>query len=185
MITKIDKAVEFATVAHDGQYRKASTVPYIVHPLSVGLLLMSVGASNDVVIAGILHDTEEDTSVTFIIIEKEFGSYVAELVKGVSEPDKSLSWEERKTHTIQFIQSATKDIQMITLADKIHNMRSIYKAYEEEGESIWKHFKRGKEKQKWYYESIYHAVHSNQSQEKPMNQLLVQYHEILFKLFTD
>ena len=82
------KAIRFATSTHSGQTRKGKPdVPYITHPLSVALILSGVGASDDVIIAGILHDTVEDSTgaVTLEDLRAEFGENVAELVGHVTE----------------------------------------------------------------------------------------------------
>jgi len=60
----ISQAIEFAAGAHRGQYRKGSKIPYNIHPLNVGKILIEHGCFDEVVIAGILHDTVEDTPVT-------------------------------------------------------------------------------------------------------------------------
>ncbi|HAQ06826.1 MAG TPA: phosphohydrolase, partial [Bacillus bacterium] len=64
----------------------------------------------------ILHDTVEDTKITLADIDLEFGNEIAEIVKGCSEPDKSLSWEERKEHTIDYLKTASKDIRVVACA---------------------------------------------------------------------
>ncbi len=92
-----DLAVEVAVKAHQKQSRKGTDTPYITHPLAVGIILAKAGCSDDVIIAGILHDTVEDTPITLDYIGDTFGNKVAGIVKGASEPDKSLPWEERKT----------------------------------------------------------------------------------------
>ena len=60
MSQRIFQAVEFATKAHSGQFRKGTNVPYLVHPLGVCKILIEAGCSEDVVVAGLLHDTVED-----------------------------------------------------------------------------------------------------------------------------
>ena len=76
------------------------------------------------------------------------------LFASASEPDKNLSWEERKQHTIDRLKHASlEEIQIIT-ADKLHNLRSIKEDLELIGEKTWDRFKRGKQKQHWYYSSI-------------------------------
>jgi len=99
----IFKAIEFAAKAHAGQYRKGTRVPYLVHPLNVAKILIDSGCSDVVAVAGILHDTVEDTPITLDEIRKHFGQAVAELVAGASEPDKSDTWENRKKHTIEYL----------------------------------------------------------------------------------
>lgn len=154
----IERAIIVASKAHDGQYRKLTKIPYITHPLGVGLLLMNANAHPELVAAGILHDTVEDTELTLEDIEEEFGEQIATLVEGASEPDKSLSWEERKEHTIEFLRTASEDIRTVVCADKLHNIRSIIRDYEEKGEQVWSRFNRGKDKQEWYYRNVLESL---------------------------
>ena len=90
---RLNEAIVFATERHAGQVRKGSGKPYIVHPLEVLTILTDMEAGADVLIAGVLHDTVEDTGTTIEEIRSRFGDAVADLVAGCSE-DKSKSWEE-------------------------------------------------------------------------------------------
>ncbi|WMJ23965.1 HD domain-containing protein [Paludicola sp. MB14-C6] len=156
----IHKAIEFATLAHDGQKRKGSNVPYIVHPFEVAQILTLQGASEQVIVAGLLHDTIEDTHVTIEEIQTLFGKEIAHLVAGNSE-NKTLPWEERKQHTINYMkENATFEEMMICCADKLSNLRSLKSDYMILGEGLWKRFHRGKEHQKWYYDSLLNALSS-------------------------
>jgi (p)ppGpp synthase/HD superfamily hydrolase len=150
----IDRALHIAAAAHEGQYRKNTTIPYIAHPAAVGFILQKAGYSEELVAAGILHDTVEDTELTLEDIEREFGTKVAKIVEGCSEPDKSLSWEERKEHTIQYLRTAPEEIRVVACADKLHNVRSIFEDVERTGETVWTRFKRGREQQAWYYRNV-------------------------------
>ena len=101
--SKIKKAIKFATKTHEvyqKQKRKGKDIAYITHPLTVGIILSQAKASEDVIVAGILHDTIEDSTdekkVTIEMIEERFGKETSNLVLSVTETDKSLSWEERK-----------------------------------------------------------------------------------------
>ncbi|MFD0828208.1 HD domain-containing protein [Neobacillus sp. M.A.Huq-85] len=154
----VEKALQTASKAHEGQYRKLTDIPYITHPVAVGMLLMKAGYLDDVVAAGILHDTVEDTGLTLEVLKRKFGEKIAEIVSGCSEPDKSLSWEKRKEHTIEFLKTASKEIRAVACADKLHNIRSIRNDYEQVGEEVWKRFKRGREKQKWYYTNVVESL---------------------------
>ena len=80
-IRRIQKAVKIATKAHEGQFRKSGD-PYIVHPLAVMKILQDWHMDEDTIIAGVLHDTVEDTELTLKDIEAEFGENVAHLVDG-------------------------------------------------------------------------------------------------------
>ena len=69
---QIEEAIEVAAEAHQGQYRKGTDTPYITHPYAVGLILMEAGCTEAVIIAGILHDTVEDTDLTLEFIRERF-----------------------------------------------------------------------------------------------------------------
>lgn len=130
----------------------------IYHPLAVGELLESFGYDDDVISAGYLHDTVEDTTTTIKDIESLFGSKISSLVYNASEPDKSLSWEERKLHTIDVIQNSLIDDIVVVLADKIHNIEDLTNELKIQGLSVFSSFKRGADKQLWYFEGIYNTI---------------------------
>ncbi len=131
---RIAKAVEIAKKAHDGQFRKTGE-PYIVHPLAVKKILEDWGMDEDTIIAGILHDTVEDTPLTLDDIRKEFGESVAFLVDGVTK----LSTARNGMRDIDTYLPATKDnflrlmialgddvrVLIIKLADRLHNLRTL------------------------------------------------------------
>jgi (p)ppGpp synthase/HD superfamily hydrolase len=150
----IEKALQVAARAHDSQYRKKTNIPYITHPVAVGMILMKAGYDEELISAGILHDTVEDTPLTLNTIEEIFGSRVARIVAGCSEPDKTLGWEDRKRHTIEYLKTAPLEIRVVVCADKLHNIRSISDDYQQMGEAVWTKFKRGKDQQKWYYQNV-------------------------------
>lgn len=151
----IFRAIEFAARAHDGQYRKGTRIPYITHPLNVAKILIEYECREPVISAGILHDTLEDTRVTDNDLMTLFGAEVFDLVRSVSEPNKSdYTWENRKAHTIKHLKEASPEVLMISLADKCDNIQSICDDYERLGDRLWKRFNRPKEKQKWYYETL-------------------------------
>ena len=154
----IDFAIEFAAKAHRNQVRKGTDIPYIAHPYAVGLLLLRAGCSEEVVVAGILHDTVEDTSMTLEDIRKNFGDKIAAVVKGCSEPDKSLAWEARKQHTIEFLRTAPLEVRMVVCADKLHNLRTIAVEHQKIGDEVWKRFNRGRKEQEWYYRALVESL---------------------------
>lgn len=154
----IEKAIIFAAKAHGGQTRKGTNIPYITHPYAVGMYLLKAKCSEEVIAAGILHDTLEDTDTTFEELAAAFGVRVANLVAAASENDKSLPWEARKQQTIDHLKQASlEEIQVIT-ADKLHNLRSIRADLHLHGNEIWERFKRGKREQHWYYAGIVKAL---------------------------
>jgi len=118
----IDLAIEVAVKAHQNQVRKETEAPYITHPLAVGIILAKAGCSDDVIIAGILHDTVEDTEITLDTIRKKFGEKIASIVKRVSKPNKSLPWEERKGHTLNYLKTTPLAVRLVACANKLHNI---------------------------------------------------------------
>jgi (p)ppGpp synthase/HD superfamily hydrolase len=152
---KLYDAIELAARAHHGQVRKGTEIPYIVHPLAVAGILIRANCPEHLIIAGILHDTLEDTPVRLEEIRSQFGREVAELVVALSEPDKKAPWEERKAHTIDHLERVTTpDVLLVSVADKLDNMRAIREGLESDGEAFWLRFNRPRESQKWYYQRL-------------------------------
>ena len=148
-------AIRFATEKHEGQYRKGTVIPYIVHPIETMQILNSIDAGMNLLMAGVLHDTLEDTPVTESDLRKNFGDRITDLVIGASEPDKSLSWEKRKEHTLNTLQQLTDTEQlMVICADKLSNITSIANDLRTHGDTVWSCFNRGYQSQKWYYCSL-------------------------------
>ena len=154
---QIEEAIEVAAEAHHGQYRKGTRTPYITHPYAVGLILLEAGCPEIVIIAGILHDTVEDTDLTLDSIRERFGDAVANIVDGCSE-DKALRWRARKTERIEALRTASPEVCTVTCADKLHNLRTIISEYDDIGDSVWDRFHGGVEDQAWYYRSILSAI---------------------------
>lgn len=150
---KIKNAISFAIKTHEvdqKQKRKGKNVAYITHPLTVGLILACANANEDIIVAGILHDTVEDSvadkKVTKAIIGEKFGENVANLVMSVTEINKGLSWEERKRDALEHIEAFSKDSLLVKSADIISNISEIIDDYEEIGENVWIRFNAPKEK---------------------------------------
>lgn len=176
-----EKAKYFAINAHLGQIRKNEPdKPMIMHPLSVGMLLESYGYDDYVVAAGYLHDVVEDTNYTIEDIEENFGSRVASLVKGASEPDKSLSWEERKKHTIEETKTLPLENKLVICADKINNLEDLMIKFQKNGKRDFSAFKRGEDKQKWYYTNVYNSLIYNEDENLPIFKRLKNVLDIVF-----
>jgi (p)ppGpp synthase/HD superfamily hydrolase len=165
---RIHDAVELAIKVHetDGkQKRKGKDIPYITHPLTVGLILARVGADEDVVIAGILHDTLEDSvadhKVTRDMLEKQFGMEVARLVAAVTEHDKALSWKARKEAAIEHIRHCSHDELLVKSADLISNLSEIVRDVEREGVNTLMRFNAPEPKKEniiWHYTEAIRAI---------------------------
>ena len=149
----LNNAISFAVEKHKNGLRKGTKMPYIVHPLEVMHNLMLMGADKNLMAAGVLHDTVEDTDATLEEIAAKFGDDVAALVSSHTEKDKLLPWKTRKEIALEHLKHANKREQMLVLADKLSNMRAIARDYAELKEKLWDRFNRGKESQAWYYRS--------------------------------
>lgn len=167
----IEKAINFAAKAHKDQTRKGTEIPYITHPFAVGMLLQKAKCSEEVIAAGILHDTLEDTETSFEDLTERFGVRVANLVLAASENDKSLPWEKRKQHTIHRLKDASVEELQVIVADKLHNLKSIRTDLNLSGDIIWQRFNRGKRDQHWYYSSIVKAVSHRKREFKLIGEL--------------
>ncbi|MBC7764659.1 bifunctional (p)ppGpp synthetase/guanosine-3',5'-bis(diphosphate) 3'-pyrophosphohydrolase [Microbacteriaceae bacterium] len=133
-VALLKAAVEYATQMHEGQLRKSGE-PYIIHPLSVASTLIDWGMDIDSVVAGVLHDTVEDTPATLEEIAEKFGHDIAFLVDGVTKVSKARSG----MRNLDSYQQATKDnltklliavgedvrVIIIKLADRLHNMQTL------------------------------------------------------------
>jgi (p)ppGpp synthase/HD superfamily hydrolase len=129
MMNTVERARIFATAAHAavGQTRKYTGEPYIVHPIEVAKIVENHGGSNAMIAAALLHDVLEDTSVTFDVLETEFGSEVAELVlwlTDVSKPEDG-NRSTRRALDRQHSAAAPAEAQTVKVADLISNTRSI------------------------------------------------------------
>jgi (p)ppGpp synthase/HD superfamily hydrolase len=149
---KIKDAVRFCIQVHEidkGQKRKGKNIPYITHPLTVGIILARAGAGEDVIAAGILHDTVEDSDekykVTPGMLRDKFGDHVSELVMSVTEESKELSWEERKQEALEHIKLFSHDSLLVKAADVISNVSEILDDYAQIGEEVFNRFNKPKE----------------------------------------
>lgn len=136
----IQKAITFAIKVHHTdahQVRKGSDIPYITHPLAVAPLLARVTKDEEIIVAGILHDTIEDCkpygSVTKEMIEELFGPRVARMVNDLTEQDKSLSWEERKMMAMAHIKDMEHDSQLVKATDILYNLTDVLNDIEVNG----------------------------------------------------
>lgn len=165
----VNAALIFAARAHANQRRKGTDVPYIVHPVGVMLELLHTGETDpEVLAAALLHDTVEDTGVTLAQVREHFGERVAAIVEGCSEPDKRAPWEARKQHTVQFLKTAPREVQLVSAADKLHNLRSLNVDEAALGEALWTRFKRGRAETAWYYRAVVNSLNAGELRAHPL-----------------
>ena len=176
-----ENAKTFAIKAHMGQVRKNEPdKPMIIHPISVGMLLEEYGYDDEVVAAGYLHDVVEDTKYTIEDIKIKFGDEVAYLVMGASEPDKSLSWEERKAHTIEETKKLPLRNKLVICADKINNLEDLMLKFQKTGKRDFSSFKKGEDEQRWYYTSVYESLIYGEDENIPIFKRLKNVLDIVF-----
>ena len=177
-----EKALEFAIMAHNGQKRKSSPEePMIFHPIIAGRILEHYGFDDNVVAAAYLHDVVEDTKYGEDDILSLFGDDIASLVMGASEPDKSLSWEERKQHTIEFTKTLDLRHKAVICADKIANLEDLEIQFGKSGQQNFCAFKRGFNEQKWYFESMYDSLIFNENSDNVLFSRLKRAIDIIFR----
>lgn len=148
----------YAERIHRGQTRKKTRVPTLSHLLAVTALVLENGGDEDEAIAALLHDGPEDCDgrVTLAEIRERFGTRVAEIVEGCTDSMDSPKppWQERKQGYIAGLGSASESTHLVSLADKVHNVRSLVSEYRRVGESLWDRFNASREQTLWYYRSL-------------------------------
>lgn len=147
---RLQRAIDFSVKVHavdTDQKRKGTS--HITHPLSVALILAAAGAGEDTIVAGLLHDTVEDSKepnkITIGQLETMFGFTVARVVSDVTEHNKSLSWEERKRLVWEHISKMSKQALLVKSADLLHNLGEQVIDYERSGEEIFSRFNASRE----------------------------------------
>ena len=128
-VDTVNKAYHFALEAHQNQ-RREEGVPYILHPVAVAKILTDLKLDSATITTGLLHDTIEDTNVTYESVKEQFGEEVANLVDGVtkiSELENKASPDSKAENFRKLILATSKDIRvlLVKLADRLHNMRTI------------------------------------------------------------
>lgn len=161
----VERAVIFAVEAHAGSMRKGSHTPYIVHPMETAAIAASMTEEPEVLAAAVLHDVIEDAGITYEQIRELFGLRVAELVDSLTENKREgvppeETWEIRKRETLEHLRTtADRDVKIIALGDRLSNIRSMYRDYQQIGDELWERFhQKDKKRQRWAYESALEAL---------------------------
>ena len=151
-------AFTIAFKLHQKQSRKGSQIPYIAHLISVSAIVLENGGSENQAIAALLHDAVEDQGglPTLQIIRDSFGDDVARIVEGCTDAftDPKPPWKERKIDYLEKLKAAPDEILLVSLADKLHNARSILQDLLTEGDALWEKFNGKKAGTLWYYQSL-------------------------------
>jgi (p)ppGpp synthase/HD superfamily hydrolase len=156
---------------HGGQVRKGTSTPYVAHLLAVGATVLEYGGSEDMAIAGLLHDAVEDQggAPRLADIRNRFGDRVADIVRSCSDSmvntaagQKKEAWRVRKLAYIEHLKTVDAEALLVSLSDKVHNARSILRDLRksEIGSAVWGRFTKPKEDTLWYYREVADAFQS-------------------------
>ncbi|MDX6637048.1 MAG: hypothetical protein QOJ01_559 [Solirubrobacterales bacterium] len=155
---RFTRALDLAFELHADQRRKGSGVPYFGHLLGVTSIVIESGGSEDEAIAALLHDAAEDQGgrETLDRIRSEFGDEVARIVESCSDSlgEPKPPWAERKRAYLEHLEEASEGALHVSLADKLHNVRTIVVDYRDLGEALWERFNADRDQVLAYYRSL-------------------------------
>jgi (p)ppGpp synthase/HD superfamily hydrolase len=163
-------ALAYATELHARQARKDTSIPYLTHLMAVCSLVLEDGGTEDEAVAALLHDGPEDQGgqATLDEIERRFGAHVASLVHGLTDTleDPKPPWRPRKEAYLARLRREPTEVLRISLADKLHNLRSVAVDLELSREEVWRRFNAGRDEQAWYYRSLLAIFEKRDSQSR-------------------
>lgn len=155
---RLAEAFAFAERIHRGQTRKKTQAPALSHLMAVTSLVLENGGDEEEAMAALLHDGPEDCAgqETLTEIRRLFGDRVAHIVEGCTDSMETPKppWQERKNHYIAHLPAADESTQLVSLADKVHNVRSLVTEHRTVGEGLWERFSATRKESLWYYESL-------------------------------
>ena len=155
---RFEEALGYAAHLHALQKRKGTSIPYVAHLLSVTSLVLENGGDEDQAIAALLHDAVEDQGglPTLQEIRRLFGERVARIVDGCTDAyvHPKPPWRKRPEDYLAHLRHAEADVLLVSLADKLHNARSILRALRRDGPQSLSRFNGGRSGTLWYYRSL-------------------------------
>jgi (p)ppGpp synthase/HD superfamily hydrolase len=149
---RFDRALLYATHVHGGQVRKGTGIPYVAHLLAVAATVLEYSGDEDLAIAALLHDSVEDQGGKARLddVRNRFGEGVARIVEACSDSladtgkgERKSDWRPRKEAYLAHLRTADEDILWVSLADKVHNARTILRDLRKPdiGEKVWARFR--------------------------------------------
>lgn len=166
--TRFSEALVYAATLHGDQQRKVSGGPYLAHLLGAAAIALQHGADENAAIAALLHDAIEDQGGAALReeIRVRFGEEVAGIVDDCSDAETvpKPPWRQRKEVYVARLRHASASVRLVSASDKLDNARAILRDYRLRGESLWDHFRGGREGTLWYYRAVVDALkHSGAS----------------------
>ena len=155
---RFDAALAYARALHGDQRRKKTGIPYLAHLMAVAAIVLEHDGDEDQAIAALLHDAPEDQGgqATLDVIGRRFGARVAALVEACTDTlaEPKPPWRPRKEGYIARLDRVPSDALLVSLADKLHNCRTILYDYRDEGELLWRRFTASRDETLWYYRTL-------------------------------
>lgn len=184
---RFTRALDFALKIHEKDVRKGTEIPYVSHLLQVSGLVLEHGGDEDEAIGGLLHDTAEDGEIPGMNraeaarhildrITNEFGAKVAGIVEensdGIDQPErKSDDWRRRKEIYVEAISHKSDSALLVSMCDKLHNLRSLLADSRHLGRDHWSRFNAGREEILWYYQALTDAFQARLSDQPRLARL--------------
>ncbi len=184
---RLDQALLFTAQAFRAKHRKGTPVAYLNHLLAVASMVGDGGGDEDQIIAALLHDWLEDIpGATEAELVERFGERVCDLVVACSDCDGAPKppWDERKKAYITHLYDAPADVKLISVADKLHNCRSLVVDLRAQGQAVFEHFNAKKAGTLWYYQALVPALEANGWEHYLLDQLKLEV-ELLVALADD
>jgi len=186
----ISEAFNWAMIFHGGAKRKGTSIPYISHLMAVASIVMENTADEDIAIAALLHDAAEDAGgkSTLLSIRSRFGDRVAQIVADCSDTFETPKpeYRPRKAAYVAGLKDKHVDSQLVSLADKVHNMKSILRDYCVIQEELWERFNADRDTILWHYDELLVAFRTiNHTEHKVLVDELERDFNILKELIAE
>jgi (p)ppGpp synthase/HD superfamily hydrolase len=180
---RFSQAFLFAAEKHARQTRKKTDVPYLSHLMSVAALVLEAGGDEDQAIAALLHDVVEDCGGHPMLeeVRHRFGDRVAKIVEGCTDAYTipKPPWKQRKLDYLEILRSADDDVRLVSVADKLHNVRTILSDYRTAGDSVFERFSGRRDGTLWYYRAVLEVLRAGKR-----NRLIEELDRVVTELET-
>lgn len=189
---RLNEAIKLSSHLHRNHFRKDEhNTPYVSHLYAVAALIASVTNDEDIIIAGLMHDSLEDVPYTPADLEEAFGKRVADIVIHVTEPldatkgqDEQLPWLERKETYLKVLRAGGVESAIVSAADKIHNTEGFIADTKRLGEAFTSRFPSSLRNKLWFHEQALTIIREKLGEEHPLVVRLVACTEEFKQLVT-